>query len=61
MNESILAYVSGLLTVTPPSFRPFTTSNDETCGEVGDEVGDDEGVIAVLIFVVRVRRMGILK
>lgn len=40
--------------------RPLTLSKEETCGEVGDVVGDEEGDIFVLILVVRVRKIAIL-
>jgi hypothetical protein len=47
--------------VNPPSLRPDTTSKPEVCEPVGEDVGDEDGeiLIAVLIFMVRVRRMGI--
>jgi hypothetical protein len=61
MNESMRVLVSGRFTVNPPSLRPDTTSKPEVCEPVGEDVGDEDGeiLIAVLIFMVRVRRMGI--
>lgn len=58
---STRAFVSGRFTVKPSvSLRPLRTSKPD--GEdVGDVDGEEEGEIAVLIFVVRLRRIGILK
>jgi hypothetical protein len=63
MKESTRTYDSGRCTA-PWSLRPDIFSNDETFGEVGDVgdvFGDDDGEIFVLIFVVRVRRSGMLE
>jgi hypothetical protein len=68
MNESTRTYDSGRCTAPWCwcwcwcwSLRPLILSNDETCGEVGEVVGDAEGEeILVLILVVRVRRSGML-
>jgi hypothetical protein len=58
MNESILVCVSGRCMLN--SLRPSTLSKEDTCGEVGEVFGDDEGEIFVLILVVRVRRIAML-
>lgn len=60
MKLSTRALVSGRFTAYPsPSLRPLRTSKPD--GEdVGDVTGDEEGEIAVLILVVRLRRRGIL-
>lgn len=68
MNESMRVLVSGRFTLKPepelelePSRRPDTTSKLDVGEEVGEEAGDEGEIeIAVLIFVVRVRKMGIL-
>ena len=62
MNESMRKCVSGRFNVMPPSLRPLTTSNEEVwfCGDVGDVAAEEEGEMAVLILVVRVRRRGML-
>jgi hypothetical protein len=44
-----------------PSRRPLRTSKPEEGEEVGDVEGDEEGDMAVLIRVVRLRRVGIVK
>lgn len=58
MNESIRACVSGRFTLK--SLRPLTLSKEDTWGDVGDVVGDDEGDILVFNLVVRVRRIAML-
>lgn len=58
IKESIRVSGSGRCKLN--SLRPLTLSKEETCGEVGDVVGDDEGDIFVLILVVRVRRIAML-
>jgi hypothetical protein len=60
MKLSTRAFVSERFTVKPsPSLRPLKTSKPD--GEdVGDVDGEVEGEIAVLIFVVRLRRIGIV-
>lgn len=62
MKESMRWCDSGRLKVILPSLRPLTTSNEEAwlSGEVGEVTGDEDGEMAVLILVVRVRRRGIL-
>lgn len=59
MKESMRMYDSGRCTA-PWSLRPLIFSKDETCGEVGDVLGDVEGEILVLILVVKVRRSGMV-
>jgi hypothetical protein len=62
LKESTRAVVSGRFTVKPsPSRRPLRTSKPEEGEEVGDVEGDEEGDMAVLIRVVRLRRVGIVK
>lgn len=57
-------FVSGRFTVklAPPSLRPLMTSKleEEVCGVVGEETGDEEGEIAVLSLVVSVRKRGMV-
>jgi len=63
MKEFSRDCVSGRFTVKPPALLPLMTSKPEEVDEVddvGDVVGDEEGDIAVLIFVVMARRIGIL-
>jgi hypothetical protein len=64
MKESTRALVSGRLTIKLSlSLRPARTSKPDAVsrGDVGDVTGDEEGLIAVLIFVVMLRRIGMLK
>jgi hypothetical protein len=61
MKESTRAVVSGRFTVKPSlPRRPLRTSNpeDDDGEEVGEVTGELEGEMAVLIFVVRLRRIG---
>lgn len=63
MKESMRVDVSGRFTVKLPSLRPLMTSNPldpECCDDVGDVTGEDDGEMAVLSFVVKERKRGIL-
>jgi hypothetical protein len=65
MYDSILSFDSCCVAPKPRSLRPPTSSNPEDpcddVAELGEVTGDAAGEIAVLIFVVRLRKRGISK